>query len=143
MTSLKFATALHIMLLLAHEKADAPARAAASRHLAGSIGANAVVVRRVLASLAVAGLISTKAGASGGSWLAKKPAKIRLSEIYAAVEKPSGPGFRPKGNTACPVGRAAPAVICGVISAMNGAAEATLARQNLADLLKKLEAFLR
>ncbi len=140
MTSLTFATAVHIMLLLAHEGAAAPARAAASSHLAGSIGANAVVVRRVLASLAAAGLIATRAGANGGAWLAKKPAKIRISEVYAALEEPPGPGFRPKGSAACPVGRAAPGVICGVIGAMRKASEDALSKLTLADLLKKLEA---
>jgi Rrf2 family protein len=139
MTSLKFATAVHVMLLLAHEEADGPARAAASRHLAQSIGANAVVVRRVLAALAAAGLIATKAGANGGAWLARKPARIRLDEIYAAVEEPPGPGFRSKCNSQCPVGRAAPEVICGVIGAMKKAAQTTLSRRSLAGLLKDME----
>jgi len=143
MTSLKFATAVHVMLLLAHEGADAPGRAAASSHLAHSIDANAVVVRRVLAALAAAGLVSTRAGANGGAWLAKKPGKIRMSEIYAALEEPQGPGFRAKGNAACTVGRAAPGVICALIGAMRTASEAVLAKQTLADLLKKLEAAAR
>jgi DNA-binding IscR family transcriptional regulator len=94
----------------------------------------------VLSSLATAKLIGTKAGSSGGAWLARKPGKIRISEIYAAVEEPPGPGFRRKGNSSCPVGRAAPGVICGLIGAMRTASEAVLARQTLADLLKKLEA---
>jgi Rrf2 family protein len=139
MTSLKFATAVHVMLLLAHEKADGPERAAASHHLAESIGANAVVVRRVLAALAAAGLIATKAGANGGAWLVRRPARIRLDEIYAALEEPAGPGFRPKCNSQCPVGRAAPGVICDVIKSMKKAAESTLSKRNLAALLKDLE----
>lgn len=143
MTSLKFATAVHIMLLLAHMEADSPGRAAASSRLAQSIGANAVVVRRVLSSLAAAKLIGTKAGAAGGAWLMRKPAKIRMNEIYAAVEEPPGPGFRSKGNSACPVGRAAPGVICGLINSMRSASETVLARQSLADLVKKVEAAAR
>lgn len=143
MTSLKFSTAVHIMLLLAHLGADAPARAASSSHLAASIGANAVVVRRVLSSLAAAGLVRTKAGASGGAWLAKKPGKIRLDEIYAAVEEPPGPGFRSKGNSACPVGRAAPGVICTLIGDMRKASQTVLKRQTLGGLVKKLEASVR
>ena len=143
MTSLKFSTAVHIMLLLAHLEANAPGRAASSSNLAGSIGANAVVVRRVLSSLASAGLILTKAGASGGAWLAKKPSKIHLDEIYAAVEEPAGPGFRAKGNAACPVGRAAPGVICGLLDDMQKASQAVLKRQTLANLLKTLEAAAR
>jgi Rrf2 family protein len=140
MTSLKFATAVHVMLLLAHAGADAPERAAASSRLAASIGANRVVVRRVLSSLVSAKLIKTRAGSSGGAWLTRKPARIRMSEIYAAVDEPPGPGFRRKGNTSCPVGRAAPGVICDLIGSMRTASEAALARQTLADLVKKLEA---
>jgi len=63
-----------------------------------------------------------------------------VSEVYAAVEEPPGPGFRRKGNSSCPVGRAAPGVICGLIGSMRTASEAVLARQTLADLLKKLQA---
>ena len=143
MTSLKFATAVHVLLLLAHKGADSPEGAVASGLLAGSIGANAVVVRRVLASLAGAKLIATRAGANGGAWLAKKPAKIRMSVVYAAVEDLPGPGFRAKGNAACPVGRAAPGVICGVIGAMRKASEGALSKLTLADLLKKLAAAAR
>jgi Rrf2 family protein len=140
MTSLKFSTAVHVMLLLAHEGADAPERASASSRLAGSIGANAVVVRRVLAALSAAGLVATKTGASGGAWLTRKPGKIRMSEVYAALEEPQGPGFRPKGNAACPIGRAAPGVICGLIGDMHKASQGVLARRTLADVLKTLEA---
>ena len=140
MTSLKFATSLHICLLLAHAGADAPERAVSSAFLAGSIGANAVVVRRALADLAAAKLVETRSGAGGGAWLAAKPAKIRLSQIYAAAEEPAGPGFRAHGNPACPVGRLAPGVIAGVIAEMNKASLAVLARQNLSELLKKLDA---
>ncbi|MBU6298365.1 MAG: Rrf2 family transcriptional regulator [Alphaproteobacteria bacterium] len=143
MTSLKFATAVHIMLLLAHTEADAPARAVASSFLAESIGANAVVVRRVLAALAAAELIATRAGASGGAWLAQKPAKIRMCDIYAAVDEPAGLGFRPKGSAKCPVGRAAPSVICDLIRTMQKASEDVLSKLTLADMLKKLEAAAR
>ena len=143
MTSLKFATAVHVVLLLAHKGADAPGAAVASSYLAASIGANPVVVRRVLASLAAAKLVATRAGAHGGAWLVKKPAKIRMSAVYEAVEELPCPGFRPKGSASCPVGRAAPGVICEVIGAMRKASESALAKLSLADLLKKLEAAAR
>ena len=110
--------------------------------LAGSIGANAVVVRRVLASLAAAKLVGTRAGAHGGAWLIKKPAKIRMSAVYEAVEEPPGPVSGQKAAS-CPVGRAAPGVICELIGAMRKASESALAKLTLADLLKKLEAAAR
>jgi len=76
----------------------------------------------------------------GFSWLASNSDNIRLNLVFAAVEEPPGPGFRPEGNAMCPVGRAAPGVICALIGEMNQAVEAVLARETLADLLKKLEA---
>ncbi|MGB8603097.1 MAG: Rrf2 family transcriptional regulator [Rhizomicrobium sp.] len=139
MTSLKFATALHTLLLLAHMKADAPLRAMASRTLAGSIGANPVVVRRILAQLMAAGLVQTRSGSYGGAWLTRPASQIALSEIYTAVDEPAGPGTRQDCNHKCPVGRAAPKAIAALLGQMQQAAEAVLAEQTLADMLARLE----
>ena len=140
MTSLRFATAVHIMVLLAHGKADSAGRAAPSRELASSIGANAVVVRRIMASLSEAGLIHTRSGAQGGAWLARSPGKIRMSEIYAAVEYAPSHGSLPQGNKDCPVGRAAPGIICGLVRSIDEAARTSLSKTTLAQLVKPVEA---
>jgi Rrf2 family protein len=140
MTNLRFATAVHILVLLAHEKADAPGRAACSRHMGASIGANAVVVRRIMGALTEAGLVRTKAGPQGGAWLARPPSKIRISDIYEAVQESPAIGLRKKGNAQCPVGRAAPGVIGGLLAKMDGAAQSALSRISLAQVLKDVEA---
>jgi len=140
MTSLRFATAVHIMVLLAHGKADCAERAAPSRELGSSIGANAVVVRRIMAGLAEAGLVHTRSGAQGGAWLARPPAKIRMSDIYAAVEDAPSHGSRPQGNPACPVGRVAPGVICGLVRSIDEAARTSLSKTTLAQVLRTVEA---
>ena len=140
MTNLRFATAVHILVLLAHENADAPERAACSRHMGSSIGANAVVVRRIMGALTDAGLVRTKAGPQGGAWLARPPSKIRVSDIYEAVDESPAIGLRRKGNSACPVGRAAPGVIGGLLAKMDGAARAALSKVTLAQVLKDVEA---
>lgn len=139
MTSLKFATALHTMLLLAHGGANTPEKAVASRLLAKSVGANPVVIRRTLAQLTAAGLVATRAGATGGAWLLRPANRIQLSEIYIALDEPSGPGIRSDCNHECPVGRAAPKAISALIAQMQAAAEAVLAEQTLADMLNRLE----
>jgi Rrf2 family protein len=138
MTSLKFATAVHTLLLLAHARADAPERAMSSRDLANSIEANAVVVRRILAALAAGGLVATRAGAGGGAWLIAKPQDIHLDAVFAAVEEPAGIGFRAEGNPACPVGRAAPGVIRALLAEMQQASAAALEKRTLADLLEQI-----
>ncbi|HEY0105117.1 MAG TPA: Rrf2 family transcriptional regulator [Rhizomicrobium sp.] len=139
MASLRFATAVHVMVLLAHEDASAPARAVTSGYLAQSIGANPVVVRRVVGALASAGLLETRAGAQGGAWLAREPRKIHLSDIYDAVEDGAPLGFRETADTECPVGRAAPQVICGIVRSIDAAARNSLAKTTLASVLKTVE----
>jgi DNA-binding IscR family transcriptional regulator len=139
MTSLRFSTAIHVLLLLAHKKAESAERAVPSSVLASSIGANPVVVRRTLVSLSEAGLIQTKAGSTGGAWLARSPAKIRASEIYASVEEHPPIGYRKKGNSTCPVGDAAPAIICGLIQNIGRAAQTELSKTTLAQMLRDLE----
>ena len=140
MTSLRFATAVHILVLLAHLGADTAERAQPSSMLAKSIGANPVVVRRLMAALAAAGLIHTKAGSAGGAWLARPADAIRVSEIYTAVEEGPAHASRPQGAENCPVGRAAPGVICGLIRSMDEAAKNALASRTLADVVRAVEA---
>jgi Rrf2 family protein len=140
MTSLRFATAVHIMVLLAHENADSAERAAPSRELASSIGVNAVVVRRIMASLSEAGLIHTRSGAQGGAWVGRPAGKNSKSEIYAAVEDAPSHGSRPQGNKDCPVGRAAPGIICGLVRSIDEAARTSLSKTTLAQLVKTVEA---
>lgn len=140
MHSLKFATAVHTLLLLAHAKADAPERALSSRYLAASIAANAVVVRRILGLLSADGLVETRPGAGGGAWLKIAAPDIHLDRVFAAVEEPAATGFRAEGNPACPVGRAAPGVIRTLLGDMQTAAVAALQKRTLAELLKTVEA---
>jgi Rrf2 family protein len=63
-------------------------RQATSSELAGSINTSPSFVRRILAKLSKAGLVSTTTGKSGACLLAKKPEDISLLEIYKAVDAP-------------------------------------------------------
>ena len=139
MASLRFATAVHVLVLLAHEDATGPEHAVTSGYLADSIGANPVVVRRVVGSLAAAGLLATRAGAQGGAWLAREARKIHLSEVYDAVEETGHLASRPKAKTECPIGRAAPGVICGIVRSIDDAARNSLVKTTLASVLKTVE----
>ena len=76
--SQRFPVAAHALAYLAHKGANSPARAVPSAILAASIPTNPVVVRRVTALLAKAGLIATRPGASGGAWLLHEPQDISL-----------------------------------------------------------------
>ena len=77
--SQKFPVAAHALAYLAHKGAVTAEHAVSSAELAASMPTNPVVVRRVTAMLARAGLIDTRAGAGGGAWLKATPESIGIS----------------------------------------------------------------
>lgn len=102
MNNTRFATAIHIMTLLA----ETPQEWLTSEWMAGSININPVIVRKELSVLREVGLITSRQGKEGGSRLAKKPSDITISEIYLAVKNTEILGKRNNNpNPACPVGK--------------------------------------
>ncbi|HEX8154571.1 MAG TPA: Rrf2 family transcriptional regulator [Thermoanaerobaculia bacterium] len=100
-TSSRFATAIHILTLLGHER-DEPVT---SELIAGSVNTNPVVIRRLLRALADAGLVTSVPGTSGGSRLARRPEDITLLDVYSAVEDEQLFGrHTQQPNPKCPVG---------------------------------------
>jgi Rrf2 family protein len=78
----RFATGVHILVLLASESDKLQTSTSLAEHL----NTNPVVIRRVLSSLQRADLITSQKGPTGGSRLAKPAKMISLAEIYRAVE---------------------------------------------------------
>ncbi|MBW8524193.1 Rrf2 family transcriptional regulator [Chryseobacterium chendengshani] len=102
MSNTRFATAIHIMTLLA----KVPQEWLTSDWIAGSINVNPVIVRRELGELRQAGLITSKLGKDGGTRLSKNAEEIKISEIYAAVKNNEVLGRKNQNpNPACPVGK--------------------------------------
>ena len=102
MNNTRFATALHILTLLAQE----PSEFLSSEWIAGSININPVVVRRELASLKLAGLVESKKGKDGGVRLAKSANLISLSDVFLAVQGSDVLGKKnQQPNPNCPVGK--------------------------------------
>ncbi|MFG1351549.1 Rrf2 family transcriptional regulator [Xanthobacter autotrophicus] len=81
-TSTRFAVAVHVLTALAVSDGK-PLR---SEDLAYSANTGAVVVRGLLSRLNDAGLTRSQLGAGGGALLAKPAEKIRLLDVYEAVE---------------------------------------------------------
>ena len=133
--SQRFPVAAHALAYLAHKGARSAAEAVASGVLAASVPTNPVVIRRVTALLAKAGLIATRAGASGGSWLLKAPEAITLDEVLRAVNGCAHLGSPPAGAKGCPVGQHIPRQVARVLTAADTAAAERLSRITIADLL--------
>jgi DNA-binding IscR family transcriptional regulator len=133
--SQRFPVAAHSLAYLAHKGAYSPAEAAPSAVLAASVPTNPVVVRRVTAQLAKAGLIATRPGASGGAWLLRRPEDIRLNEVLAAVNGCAHIGSPPAGAKGCPVSEHIPRQVAKALTAAEVAAADALSKITIADLL--------
>jgi DNA-binding IscR family transcriptional regulator len=103
MTS-KFTIAVHILTAIDYFKDN---EKVTSSFLAGSTGANPVIVRNVMGQLKEAGLICISQGKSGIA-LSKGLDEISFYDIYKAVDCVGEGGlfnFHEKPNMLCPVGR--------------------------------------
>lgn len=134
--SQRFPVAAHALAYLAHNHAYGPEGALSSAELAASIPTNPVVIRRVTAMLARAGLIATRPGANGGAWLKRPAAEIGLGEVLKAVNGCAHLGLPPPGAKNCPVGQKIPKAVGAAIDAANAAATEALAKVSVADLLQ-------
>ena len=80
--STKLSNSVKALCFLAANSPEPQSSAVISRHT----GVNASKLRKLLADLAVIGVVSTCKGSSGGYVLARKPEEIHLQEIYCAIE---------------------------------------------------------
>jgi len=133
--SQKFPVAAHALAYLAYWGAMSPEKAAPSARIAASMPTNPVVVRRVTAQLARAGLIGSRPGARGGAWLTRPPEEITLEQVLRAVGGCAQFGCPPPGVKACPVGARIPAAVGRAIAAADAAAAKRLSSITVADLL--------
>ena len=130
-TSTRFAVAVHILTALAVSDGK-PMR---SEDLAWSANTGAVVVRGLLSRLSDAGLTRSQLGAGGGSLLAKPARKIRLLDVYAAVEDTELFSLhRTPPCESCAVGGNILEAIQPVLDRARKALEAELAKTTVADV---------
>lgn len=134
--SQRFPVAAHALAYLAHKGAFAAAQAVPSAVLASSVPTNPVVIRRVTALLARAGLIATRPGASGGAWLLQRPENIRMDMVLKAVNGCAHLGSPPAGAKGCPVGEHIPRQVAKALTAAETGATDALSRITIADLLE-------
>lgn len=100
----KFTIAVHVITAIDYFKDK---KTVTSSFLAGSVGANPVIIRTVMGKLKEAGIISISQGKSGIS-LAKELSDITFYDVYKAVDCMDEEGlfhFHENPNIDCPVGR--------------------------------------
>ncbi|MEN2666818.1 Rrf2 family transcriptional regulator [Listeria aquatica] len=79
--STRFSVAVHILTLVDRNRGEQ----ITSEEIAGSVGTNPVVIRRIMSLLKKAGLLHSSPGASV-TYLTRDPEEISLYEVYRAVE---------------------------------------------------------
>lgn len=130
----RFAVAVHALAMLA-ARADAKQ---SSREIAHSVATNPVVIRRLLAQLARAGVVEASHGAKGGFRLARPAAKITLDEIYRAVEEGGFFALPEKRNDDCPLACRMKTILDGVFSRVEAKVLPELKRTTLAQVVAKI-----
>jgi Rrf2 family protein len=134
-TSTRFVLAIHVLTSLA-VTAGKPMR---SEDLAFSVNTNATFIRSLLSRLQEAGLTTSQLGVGGGALLAKPPEKIRLLEVYRAMENGEVFALHRQGpNEACAVGRNIQAAIRPVLDEATDALEGQLASTTIADVANEV-----
>ena len=131
----KFTIAVHVITAIDyfkdHEKVT-------SNFLAGSVGANPVIVRNVMGNLKEAGIINISQGKSGIS-LAKDLDDITFYDIYKAVDSVSDEGlfhFHENPNANCPVGRNIHKAVDEKLLKVQKAMEAEMKQITLSDVVE-------
>lgn len=135
--SSRFSVAVHTLLCVEAFKNDYKVT---SDFIAGSVGTNPVIIRKIMIQLKNAGLIEALAG-TGGINLLKKPSEITLLDVYRAVdlfENDKLFGFHDQPNPDCPVGRSIHIVLDHHMAEAQKALEQNLSNITLANLLEEL-----
>ena len=134
----RFTIAIHIICAIEYFN---DIETVTSTFLAGSVGANPVIVRNVMGNLKEAGIISISQGKSGIR-LAKQLEEISFYDVYQAVDCVDGKGlfhFHENPNLKCPVGRNIHAVMGRRLEKIQDSMEKEMKKINLAMIVSDIE----
>jgi len=134
-TSSRLAVATHVLATLALARGTA----VSSDLIAKSANTNPAFVRRLLSSLAKAGLTTSQLGQGGGALLARSSDRITLLDVYRAVEEPRLFALHHDGpSQKCPIGKNITPILEDEMSEATRALERSLATTTIADIAKRI-----
>ncbi len=139
--SSRFTVALHIFTCVDVFRDDYKVT---SDFLAGSIGTNPVIIRKILTQLKNAGLIEVARG-TGGIELTKELSEITFYDVYEAIEPVDGGDlfrFHEAPNPKCPVGRNIHVLLDDKLKDIQNAMEEKMRQYTLLDLQEGMEELL-
>jgi Rrf2 family protein len=104
-----------------------------SDSLGFSVDTKPSTIRRIVSALIRAGLVTSRAGVTGGAQLAVGPESITLLDVYRALKMEPRVGVH-RPNAKCPLGAIVGAPIQDVLDETEGAVAAVLASKTIAEL---------
>lgn len=129
----RLSVALHVLLHMS--EMDRPVT---SEALGSMMDTNPVMIRRTLAGLREAGIVSAEKGHGGGWALARKLDAITVGDVYAAIGPQTLFGIGPReANPRCPIERAVNRAVDGALSEAERVVLNRLRSVALADVLKQ------
>jgi DNA-binding IscR family transcriptional regulator len=131
--SSRFTVALHIFTCVDTFKDEYKVT---SDFLAGSIGTNPVIIRKILTQLQGAGLITVARG-TGGIEPTRELSEISFYDVYQAIEALEGGDlfrFHESPNPQCPVGRNIHKLLDEKLQAIQNAMEDEMKKYTIEDL---------
>jgi Rrf2 family transcriptional regulator, repressor of oqxAB len=137
MIDVRFPTALQLMLNLALAHAEGVAQLS-STQLAGALGTNPSLVRKLLSPLANASLVLATHGRDGGIHLGRPADSITLGEVYSAVLGEKSLWAQRTVPHQCLVSSNVERYFVGLAAKVDNAVLKTLEHKTLADSLAEL-----
>ena len=136
MVDTRFPVSVHIMTSLAYNQPTLMS----SEQLALGIKTNASFIRKLVVSLASAGLVESVRGKAGGVRLAKKPKDITLDQIYRAVTDSALVAVPNKApNKSCTISCGIGAVLCRISQEIEENTLKQLAKTSLSEVLGQIK----
>ena len=137
----RLAVATHILLMLASAPDEYRNNRGllSSQAVAASVNTNPVVIRRVVADLARAGLVRSHAGKNGGLELGRPANRITLLDVHLSLVEPDV--FAYKANLPsqrCPVGSKVIGVLSPVFDDVQARVHKSLKKTTLAHLVAQM-----
>lgn len=131
----RFSLAVHILTLLAYSKGERMT----SEAMAVAIGANPVLLRRLLAPLREGGLVHSQS-ATGGGWELARPAdEITLRDVRLAIkEEGSFALHRNTPHPNCPVGQNVHKAIENIYGQVERTISSELSQITIASVLRSV-----
>ena len=138
----RFTIAVHIITAIDYFK---DSEKVTSNFLAGSVGANPVIIRNVMGNLKEAGIIDISQGKSGIT-LVKRLDEITFYDVYKAVDCVNDEGlfhFHENPNPECPIGRNIHKAMDSKLERVQKSMEDEMRKITLADVMTDIQSELK